>query len=100
MREITHKHNCLVIIFHIETFPEAILIFIKQKKKASKGYFPDYTLPTFKTYKLLIIFTTFKTCDKTCSKILKAWFLLLQWVAKCSKMNGKMMFILIYLSNN
>ena len=30
----------------------------------------------------------------------KAWFLLLQWVAKSSKMNGKMIFILIYLSNN
>ena len=47
-----------------------------------------------------MIFITFKTRDKTCSKIEKAWFLLLQWVAKSSKMNGKMMFILIYLSNN
>ena len=46
-----------------------------------------------------MIFIMFKTCDKTCSKIEKAWFLLLQWVAKSSKMNGKM-FILIYLSNN
>ena len=47
----------------------------------------------------ILDFITFKTCDKTRSKIEKAWFLLLQWVAKGSKMNGKM-FILIYLSNN
>ena len=47
-----------------------------------------------------MIFITFKTRDKTCSKMEKAWFLLLQWVAKSSKMNRKMMFILIYLSNN
>ena len=33
-------------------------------------------------------------------KYRKAWFLLLQSVSKSSKMNGKMMFILIYLSNN
>ena len=46
-----------------------------------------------------MIFITFKTPDKTCSKIEKAWFLLLQWVARSSKMNEKM-FILIYLSNN
>ena len=39
-----------------------------------------------------------QTRDKACSKIEKAWFLLLQWVAKGSKMNGKM-FILIYFSN-
>ena len=32
-REITNKRNYLVIIFHTETFPEAILIFIKQKKE-------------------------------------------------------------------
>ena len=42
---------------------------------------------------------TFKARDKTCSKIEKAWFPLLQWVAKRSKVNRKM-FILIYLSNN
>ena len=36
---------------------------------------------------------------KTCSKIQKAWFLLLQWVAQSRKMSRKM-FILIYLSNN
>ena len=36
---------------------------------------------------------------KHVQKIEKTWFLLLQWVAKSSKMNGKMMFILIYLSN-
>ena len=29
-----------------------------------------------------MIFITFKTRDKTYSKIEKAWFLLLQWVAK------------------
>ena len=46
-----------------------------------------------------MIFITFKTRVKTCSRIEKAWFLLLQWVAKSSKINGKM-FILIYLSNN
>ena len=51
-------------------------------------------------YCISLKFMIFKTCDKTCSKIEKAWFLLLQWVAKSSKMNGKMMFILIYLSNN
>ena len=33
-------------------------------------------------------------------KYRKAWFLLLQSVSKSSKMNGKMMSILIYLSNN
>ena len=32
-REITNKRDNLVIIFHIETFPEAILIFIKEKKE-------------------------------------------------------------------
>ena len=46
-----------------------------------------------------MIFITFKSRDKKCSKIEKAWFLLLQWVAKGSKMNEKM-FIFIYLSNN
>ena len=41
-REITtNARNCLVMIFHIETLPEAILIFIKEKKeKISKGLFP------------------------------------------------------------
>ena len=34
---------------------EAILIFIKEKKKDFKGSFPNYTLPTFTTYKLFMI---------------------------------------------
>ena len=33
MREITNTRDYLVIIFHIETFPQAILIFIKEKKE-------------------------------------------------------------------
>ena len=33
MREITNARDYLVIIFHIETFPQAILIFIKEKKE-------------------------------------------------------------------
>ena len=45
----------------------------------------------------------FKFCwenqDALYLAIEKAWFLLLQWVAKSTKMNGKM-FILIYLSKN
>ena len=45
-----------------------------------------------------MIFITFKTRDKTYLKIEKAWFLFLLWVTKSSNMNGKMMFILIYLS--
>ena len=49
----TNICNCLVINFCIETFPEAILIFVKEKKEDFKGSFPDYTLPTFTTYKLL-----------------------------------------------
>ena len=52
------------------------------------------------TLTVFMIFITFKTRDKACSKTEKAWFLLLQWVAKSSKINGKMMSILIYLSNN
>ena len=47
-----------------------------------------------------MIFIAFETRDKTCSKIKKAWFLLVQWVAKSRKMRGKMINILIYLSNN
>ena len=47
-----------------------------------------------------MIFITFETRDKTCSKIKKVWFLLVQWVAKGGMMNGKMIIILIYLSNN
>ena len=40
-REITNTRDFLVIIFRIETFPEAILIFIKGKKeKISKDLFP------------------------------------------------------------
>ena len=39
-KEITNSHDCLLIIFRIETFPEAILIFIKEKKeKTSKDLF-------------------------------------------------------------
>ena len=30
----------------------------------------------------------FETRNKTCTKIAKAWFLLVQWVAKSSKMNS------------
>ena len=54
-REITtNTRNCLVIILRIGTFPEAILIFIKEKKeKISKDLFLIYTLPTFTTYKQL-----------------------------------------------
>ena len=33
MRELTNTRDYLVIIFHIETFPQAILIFIKEKKE-------------------------------------------------------------------
>ena len=51
-------------------------------------------------YIQFMIFITFKTCNKTCSRIEIAWFLLLQWAAKSSKINGKMMFTLIYFSNN
>ena len=47
-----------------------------------------------------IIFITFETREKTCSKIEKVWFLLVQWVAKSGKMSAKMIIILIYLSNN
>ena len=32
-----------------------------------------------------MIFITFKSCDKTCSKIEKSWFLLIQWVVKINK---------------
>ena len=82
-------------------FPRRYFDFYKRKeRKDFKGSLPDYTLPTFTIYKPFMIFITFKTHDKTCSKIEKAWFLLLQWVAKSSKMNAKMMFILIYLSNS
>ena len=42
-----------------------------------------------------MIFITLKTSHKTCSKIQKAWFLLLQSVAQSRKMNSKM-FLLIY----
>ena len=39
-REITNTRDCLAIIFRIETLPEAILIFIKEKKeKISKDLF-------------------------------------------------------------
>ena len=31
------------------------------------------------------MFITFESCDKTCPKIEKTWFLLVQWVAKISK---------------
>ena len=31
------------------------MIFIKEKKKDFKGSFPNYTLPTFTTYKLFMI---------------------------------------------
>ena len=47
-----------------------------------------------------MILITFKIRDKICSKIEKIWFLLLQWVAKSSIINGKVIFILIYLNNN
>ena len=47
-----------------------------------------------------MIFITFESRDKTCSKIEKPWFLLVQWVTKSGKMSGKMIIILIYLSNN
>ena len=46
------------------------------------------------------IFITFESRDKTCSKIEKPWFLLVQWVTKSVKMSGEMITILIYLSNN
>ena len=46
------------------------------------------------------IFITFESRDKTCSKIEKPWFLLVQGVAKRGKISGKMITILIYLSNN
>ena len=44
-----------------------------------------------------MIFITFESRDKTCSKIEKPWFLLVQWVAKCVKMSGKMIFLLIWV---
>ena len=47
-----------------------------------------------------MIFITFESRDKECSKIEKPWFLLVQWVAKTGKMSGKMITILINLSNN
>ena len=47
-----------------------------------------------------MIFITFESRDITCSKVEKPWFLLVQWMAKSGKMSGKMIAILIYLSNN
>ena len=47
-----------------------------------------------------MMFITFESRDRTCSKIEKPWFLQVQWVAKGGKMSGKMITILIYLSNN
>ena len=56
-------------------FARNCFYFYKRKeRKDFKGSFPDYTLPTFTTYRLFMIFITFKTHDKTCSKIEKAWF--------------------------
>ena len=50
--------------------------------------------------KLFMIFITFESRVITSSKIGKLWLLLIQWVAKSGKISGKMMTILIYLSNN
>ena len=36
-----------------------------------------------------VIFFTFESCDKTCSKIEKPWFLLVHFVAKNSRVNEK-----------
>ena len=48
-----------------------------------------------------IIFITFETCDKICSKIEKNLVqFLAQWITKSGKMSGKIIIILIYLSNN
>ena len=47
-----------------------------------------------------MIFITFETRSKTCSKIENSLFLLVQWVAKKGRMSEKMIIILIYLSNN
>ena len=48
-----------------------------------------------------IIFITFETCDKICSKIEKSLVqFLAQWMPKSGKMSGKIIIILLYLSNN
>ena len=47
-----------------------------------------------------MIFITFEPVIKQVQKYKKAWFLLVQWAAKSGKMSGKMIIILIYLSNN
>ena len=48
-----------------------------------------------------IIFITFETGDKICSKIEKNLVqFLAQWMRKSGKMSGKIIIILIYLSNN
>ena len=47
-----------------------------------------------------MILITFESRDKTCSNIENPWFLSVQWVAKSGKMSGKMITILINLSNN
>ena len=47
-----------------------------------------------------MIFIMLESRDKTCSKLEKPWFQLVQWVVKSGKMSGKMITSLIYLSNN
>ena len=40
-------------------------------------------------FRLLVIFITFESRDKTCSKIEKTWSLLVHWVTKNGQVNEK-----------